>query len=105
MSANHPPGIKFQQDLLSEAAEGVTPAEADLSAIRRLAVCGLAGVLLVLVLAPALIAGVSLVDGRLADQAAGWFRWPIGLAPFLRLGSWGSTMALVGIVMRAGEDQ
>jgi hypothetical protein len=81
------------------------PPEAGLSAIRRLSLVALVGVVLVLVLAPALIAGVSMLGGRLVDQAPGWFRWQIGLALYLELGGFGSTLALAGTVSRAMEDQ
>ncbi len=106
MSAKDPQqGIEFRQSLSAEAANGLVPPEAGLSAIRRLSVVALVGVVLVLVLAPALIAGVSMVGGRMVDQAPGWFRWAIALAPYVKLGSLGSTIALLGGVLRTREDQ
>jgi hypothetical protein len=65
----------------------------------------LLGVVLVLMFAPALVAMISVLDGHLMDRAAGWFRWQIGLVPFLVLGRLGSTVALGVIVSSAREDQ
>lgn len=65
----------------------------------------LLGVVLVLMLAPALVATMSVLDGNLMDQAAGWFRWRIALSPFLVLSRLVSTFVLAVIVSSARKDQ
>lgn len=105
MSAKYPPqSVKCRQSLVAEAGEGVTPAEAGFSTIRGLGVLTLLGVALGMMMAPAVLAGVSMLDGQLINQAAGWFHWEIDLVPYLDLGGLGSTLALAGTVWRARED-
>jgi len=101
---NPPRRVEFRQGLVAEAGEGVTPAEAGFSTIRGLGVLALLGVVLGMVMAPAVLAGVSMLDSQLINQAAGWFRWKIELVPYLDLGRLGSTLALAGTVSRARED-
>lgn len=85
------------------AVERVRPAGA--SAGRALAVLTLLGVVLVLMIAPALVAGLSLLDSHLLDRTQSWFDWTSALTRYLDLGHLGSTLALLGIVSRAKEDQ
>jgi hypothetical protein len=72
---------------------------------RALAVLALLGVVLALMIAPALIAGASLLDSHLLDRTSSWFHWIGALTPYLDLGRLGTTLALAGIVSRAKEDQ
>lgn len=101
---NPPPRVQFRQGHVVEAGEGVTPSEAGFSTIRGLGVLALLGVVLGMMMAPSVLAGLSMLDGQLINQAAGWFRWKIELVPYLDLGGLGSTLALAGTVSRARED-
>ena len=72
---------------------------------RALALLALLGVVVALMIAPALIAGASLLDSHLLNRTPSWFHWMGALAPYLDLGHLGTTLALVGVVSRARKDQ
>ena len=93
----------FEKDSLLAAMPGL---------LRRLGAPGgrafvmlaLLGVAVILMMAPALIAGVSVLDGYLLDRTLGWLNWSSALTPYLDIGRLGSTLVLAGVVSRARED-
>lgn len=64
----------------------------------------LVGVILVLMMAPALVASVSMLDAHLLDRTQGWFSWIGALTQRLDIGRLGSVLLLTGLVSRTRED-
>ena len=95
----------LSRGLLVEAGDASAAVAASASAGRALALFALLGVVVTLMIAPALIAGASLLDSHLLDRTPSWFHRMGAVAPYIDLGRLGTTLALAGVVSRAKEDE
>lgn len=71
---------------------------------RAFFVLPLVGVVLVLMIAPPLVASVSMLDAHLLDRTQSWFDWSGALTQLLDIGRLGSVLVLGGLILRTRED-
>ena len=95
--------------LFVEADVASTPAEGIFQQVcaprgRALSLLALVGATLILMATPAVVAAISIMDGKLLEPISGWAQIGNSLAPYLDLAGWGSALALVGTVAGAADE-
>jgi hypothetical protein len=93
---------------LAEAAAVFARGECDRSeehfARQPVAALALVAIVFLLMLTPAVVAGASLLDGKLVDRFQVWFSWSAEPTHYLDLARFGSTLVLSGFLSAARED-
>lgn len=99
---------RFRQPRLAVAGAALAPREINgpegLSARQAFAMFALVGIVLVLMVAPVVVAGVSILDSNLLNGLHGWLEWSGVATYYLDLARLGSTLALAGLVSSASND-
>ena len=95
-------GIATTEELPAAYADGD---ESILSRPRRLALCAVVGFALLLPVAPAVVAGWSVVDSGGLDRLLGRFEQVFSVADFVQLGRFPLILALVTLLARSPREQ
>jgi hypothetical protein len=106
----HPPtcSARFPEPQLAEAAPVFARDERDGPeedcGRQTVAALALVAIVLLLMFAPAVVAGASLLNSKLLDRFQVWFGWSGAPTHYLDLARLGSTLVLSGFLSNARED-
>jgi len=99
---------RFPEPQVAQVASVFTGGERDraeeLSGRQTFAVLTLLGIVLLLMLAPALVAAASLLDPELLNRFQGLFSWSGVPTRYFDLARFGATTVLAGFVSIGGEE-